>query len=278
LIEMRNVDLRVVPDATLRIIRLDGEAVSSRPGQPVALDDKSSYEIHVRTAEAWIGYDDLSHVMNEYTFAFDGAPVKKLEIAQEEDSGEQDEIQLKGHLKKVLGVPFEIEGRPEVTPDGRIRIRTTSIQALDVKIGGLMHALGLEPKDMLGNLEERGLSVDGNDLILDASRAFPPPRVSGRVTRVRVEPGGLALSFGAPTVRTAKADKDSSNYLWFRKGTIRIGKMTQVDADLRIVDRDPRDPLDFYGDRMTQQLVAGYARLGAAGGLTIFVPDYGDVH
>ncbi len=274
--EMINVDLRIAEGVTLRVRRLVGEAVSSRAGQPVGLDDKTSYEIQVQSAETWIGYPDLSRLMNEYTFNFKGAPVKHLEVTREEDAGEEDQIQLKGRLKKVLGVPFEIEGRPEVTQDGRIRIRTTSIQALDVKVGGLMHALGLEPKDLLGNLEKRGLQVDGNDLILDPSRAFPPPRVAGRVTAVRVEPNGLALSLGSPDT-TSGDQPDKSNYLWFRKGTIRIGKMTQRDADLRIVDADPKDPLDFYGDKMTRQLVAGYAKLGAGGGLTIFVPDYAEI-
>jgi hypothetical protein len=289
--EMRNVDLRIAQGATLHVTRLVGSAVSVRAGEPVVLDDKHSYVIHVETGDAFIGYQSLSRVLNDYTFDFEGAPVKKLEVKREEDPGEEDEIQLTGHLKKVLGVPFEIEGRPEVTPDGRIRIRTTSIQALDIKMGGLMHALGLEPKDMLGHLEERGLEVDGNDLILDAGRALPPPRVEGRLTSVRVDPNGLQLSFGSPGMKAGKdraeADRtdagsragaaDSSNYLWFRKGTIRIGKMTQRDADLRIVDADPKDALDFYGDRMTEQLVAGYAKLNATGGLTIFVPDYGDI-
>jgi hypothetical protein len=274
---MRNVDLRIAEGVTLHVQHLVGQAVSAVPGQPVVLDDKTSYVIHVQSGEASIGYGDLSRVMNEYTFAFEGAPVKDLEIKREEDPGEENEIQLKGQLRKVLGVPFEIEGRPEATPEGLIRIRTTSIQGpLGIKAGGLMKVLGLEPKDLLGNLEKRGLRVDGNDLILDMSRALPPPRVAGRVTAVRVEQKGLALWFGAPEPPAA-ATSDTANYLWFRKGTIRIGKMTQRDAELRIVDADPRDPLDFYGDRMTEQLVAGYAKLGASGGLTMFVPDYGDM-
>jgi hypothetical protein len=298
--EMRNVDLRILEGATLRVRRLSGEAVALRRGQPVGLDEKTSYLIRVESGEASIDYPDLSRVMNEYTFGFDGAPVKRLELSREEDPGEGDEIQLKGRLRKVLGIPFEIEGRLEPTPDGKIRIRTTSIQALDVKVGGLMHALGLEPKDLLGGLEERGVRVDGNDMILDPARALPPPRVAGRVTSVQVQPEGIRLIFGAPAAaarggasssKTA-ADKPAgkaparspesagaspSNFLAFRGGTIRIGKMTQRDAELRMVDQDPRDPLDLYVDRMTDQLVAGYAKLSASGGLTIFVPDYGDM-
>ncbi len=217
--------------------------------------------------------------------------------------GERNELQIKGRLRKALGIPFEIEGRPEPTPDGKIRIRTTSIQALDIKVGGLMHALGLEPEDLLGGLEERGVRVDGNDMILDLARALPPPTVTRAVTAVRVEPEGITLTFGTPTAlakpvtgtgaspsrnaagKTASSPirapastrEGTSNYLAFRGGTIRLGKMTQRDADLRIVDQDPRDPLDIVGDRMTQQLAAGYAKLGPSGELTVFVPDHEDI-
>jgi hypothetical protein len=65
-----------------------------------------------------------------------------------------------------------------------------------------------------------------------------------------------------------------ANHLWFRGGTIRIGRMTQTDADLRIVDADPDDPFDFFPDRMNDQLAAGYAKMRADGGLTMFVPDF----
>ncbi len=273
--EIHNVDLRLMEGAILHVEHLVGQATSSRPGEPVGLDDKLSYKIVVEGAERSVGYADMSQVMNEYTFAFDGAPVKGLELAQEEDADERDEVELKGRLRKGLHLPFEIEGRPEVTPDGRIRIRTTSIQALDLQVGGLMHALGLEPKDLLGNLEERGLGFAGDDLILDASRAFPPPRIAGRVTVVRVGENGLSLSLGSGNSRSTSG---RSNYLWFRKGIIKIGKMTQTDADLWIVDQDPKDPLDFYPDSMTRQLEAGYAKIEKSGGLTLYVPDYGDIH
>lgn len=276
--EMRNVDLRIAEGAVLHVRRLDGEAVSSRKDQPIGLDDPASYELRLRSAETLIEYADLSRVLNDFTFNFDGAPVKALEVRREEDEGEEDEIQLTGRLRKVLGVPFEIEGRPEATADGKIRIRTRSIQAFDVKVGGLMDVLGLETGDVLGGLEERGLSVDGEDLILEPGRAFPPPRVSGRVTGVRVGPAGLTLRFGPAAARPPSQPSQRSNYVWFRRGTIRIGRMTQLDADLRIVDEDPHDPLDLDVGHMNEQLAAGYAKLASNGALTMFVPDRADIH
>ncbi|HEY7472478.1 MAG TPA: hypothetical protein VIE68_09040 [Gemmatimonadota bacterium] len=273
-VEILDVDLRLFPDASIHVIRLAGTASSVRPGQPVTLDDENAYRIDVEGAETRIGWADLSAVLNEYTFAFDDAPVNDLTLAREEDEDQRDEVELKGDLQGVLGLPFEIEGRPEVTPDGRIRIRTTSVQALDVPVGGLMHALGLDAADLMGDLEDRGIAFDGDDLILDASRAFPPPRMSGRATAVRVEDDGLWLTLGDPG---AAPTRGRANHLWFRGGTIRIGRMTQTDADLRILDADPSDPFDFFGDRMNDQLAAGYAKMRADGGLTMFVPDFADI-
>jgi hypothetical protein len=270
-----DVDLRVFADARIHVLRLAGTASSARRGQPVPLDDKNGYAIEVDGAATWIGWSDLSAILNEYTFAFDGAPVNDLSIGREEDEDQLDEVELKGDLAGVLGLRFEIEGRPEVTPDGRIRIRTTSVQALDIPVGGLMHALGLEAADLMGNLRDRGLDFEGDDLILDASRAFPPPRMSGRVRAVTVEEGGMSIVIGDPDAAPASGN---ANHLWFRGGTIRIGRMTQTDADLRILDDDPADPFDFFPGYMNEQLAAGYAKMRADGGLTMHVPDYADIH
>lgn len=273
-VEIVGVDLRLFEDARVRVHRLVGVAISTRPGQPVALDDARSYVIEVESGETWIGYDDLAVVMNEHTFAFRGAPVGRLRMAREDDPDDPGKVELKGRLKRGLRLPFEIEGRPEATADGRIRIRTTSIQVLDIPVRGLLHALGLDAADLMGNMEERGLTFVGDDLILDASLALPPPRMKGRVTALRVEDEGMALTFGRPP---ASPPSRRSNYLFFRHGTIKIGRMTQTDAWLRITDRDPSDPFDFYGDRMNEQLAGAWSRMSEEGNLTMFVPDFDDI-
>lgn len=270
-VEILDVQLRLFADARIHVIRLVGTVTSVHGGEAVALDDKQSYTIAVEGAETRIAWADLSAVLNEYTFAFDGAPVGDLTIDREEDEDQLDQVELRGDLESALGLRFEIEGIPEVTSDGRIRIRTTSVQALDIPVEGLMHALGLDAADLMGNLEERGIDFEGDDLILDASRAFPPPRMSGRVAAVHVEEDGLRIALGDPDKAPAL---DRANHLWFRGGTIRIGRMTQTNADLRIVDADPDDPFDFFPDRMNDQLAAGYAKMRADGGLTMFVPDF----
>ena len=46
----------------------------------------------------------------------------------------------------------------------------------------------------------------------------------------------------------------------FRHGDMRFGKLTMHDADLIMIDMDPRNPFDFFLDHYQDQLVAGYTK------------------
>jgi hypothetical protein len=270
---MRNLDLVIAAGVRLRVRYLDGRSVSLRPDALVVLDDKNSFLIEVDAAETFVDYESLSRLMNEYVFAFEGAPIRDLEITQEEDEDQQDLVELNGHLTTALGTPFEIEGRPEVTPSGELRIRTTDVQAFDIEVEGLLHLLGVEAEDMIPSLEERGVRMEGDDVVLLLDRLMPPPRMSGRATEVQVLTTGLLIRFGD----RGSMSESGGNYIYYRGGTIRIGKMTMHDADLRILDQTPDDPFDFSVDRLNEQLQAGYAKLQPGGGLIMHVPDLGTI-
>ena len=74
-------------------------------------------------------------------------------------------------------------------------------------------------------------------------------------------------SAGAP--RTPRG-----NYIWFRGGTIRFGKLTMSDADLQLIDMHPADPFDFFSAKYSTQLVAGYSKNTPQQGLRTYMPDY----
>jgi hypothetical protein len=270
---MRNLDLVIAAGVRLRVRYLDGRSVSLRPDALVVLDDKNSFLIEIDDAETFVDYESLSRLMNEYVFAFEGAPIRDLEITQEEDEDQQDLVELNGHLTTALGTPFEIEGRPEVTPSGELRIRTTDVQAFDIEVEGLLHLLGVEAEDMIPSLEERGVRIEGDDVVLLLDRLMPPPRMSGRASQVQVLTTGLLIRFGD----RGSMRESGGNYLYYRGGTIRIGKMTMHDADLRILDQTPDDPFSFSVDQLNDQLQAGYAKLQPGGGLIMHVPDLGTI-
>jgi len=53
--------------------------------------------------------------------------------------------------------------------------------------------------------------------------------------------------------------------------------LTMTDADMRLIDADPKDPFDFFPDHYNDQLVAGYSKTTASGGLLVYMPDYDKV-
>jgi hypothetical protein len=62
--------------------------------------------------------------------------------------------------------------------------------------------------------------------------------------------------------------------MWYRGGVLRFGKLTMNDTDMRLIDADPSDPFDFFPDHYKDQLVAGYSKTTATGGLLVYMPDY----
>jgi hypothetical protein len=106
------------------------------------------------------------------------------------------------------------------------------------------------------------------------SKIVPPPRIDGRLQAVRIEQGVLVQVFGPGQKPPLRPPRPNGNYMYYRGGTLRFGKLTMDDADLELIDRDPRDPFDFFQEKYLSQLVAGYSKTTPQRGLTVVMPDY----
>ena len=103
---------------------------------------------------------------------------------------------------------------------------------------------------------------------------LPAPETRGRLVKAFVRGDRLVQVFGRGA---AVAAAGGGNYIWFRGGTIRFGKLTMSETDLKLIDMDPRDPFDFYSARYNDQLVAGYSKNTPQKGLRTYMPDFGDL-
>jgi hypothetical protein len=123
-----------------------------------------------------------------------------------------------------------------------------------------------------------GLTVDDNDFIIDPTQMLPPPRLRGKVTSVRVEGDEIVQVFGSgPVGAKLHPLSQTRNHIYWRKGSLRFGKLTMHDTDLELVDQDPKDPFDFSVARYDQMLVAGYSRNLPRKGVRTYMPDYDDL-
>jgi hypothetical protein len=270
-VEMVNVNIRLDPDLILHIRYLSGQFLPTRKGQPPAFDDKLSYIVAIDSAEVGISAASMSHALNTYVFSAPDAPLKNLTLTIQ---GNQ--IKQAGTLNKGIGLPFEMTGAMSATADGRIRIQPTQVKAAHLPVTGVMKLFGLDMAKLVNTRKTKGVSVEGNDIILDPARMLPPPAMRGRITAVSIQGDEIVQTFG--TGRKLHAGKLSGgNYMWYRGGVLRFGKLTMSDTDMQLIDADPTDPFDFFPDHYQDQLVAGYSKTTATGGLVVYMPDHGKI-
>lgn len=267
-VEMVNVNLHLDPVLLLRIRHLEGQFLPTRKGQPPTFDDKLSYIVAIDSAEVAVSLASMTHAMNTYVFGGPDAPLKNLTL-----SAEGGQIKQSGTLKKGPGVPFEVVGTMSATPDGKIRIHATKVRAAHLPVGGVMKLFGLDMAKVINTKNTKGITVEDNDLILDPTLMLPPPRMRGRITAVRMQGDDVIQTFGNGK-RASTAQVPQGNYMAYRGGVLRFGKLTMTDTDMRLVDADPTDPFDFFPDHYSQHLVAGYSKTTASGGLVVYMPDY----
>jgi hypothetical protein len=273
---MRNVDLRMTSDVTLRVRSLHGRFVPTRTGGVANLDDSASYVVAVDAGETAIDEASLNALMTEHVFArgpdHGKPPVKDLVIRVEDGV-----LKQKGKLDKKIDLPFSVKGAVMATPDGKIRVHARSIKSLGLPVKGLMKILGLEMDDLLKVEPGHGLTVDDNDFIIDPQTMLPPPHLRGRVTAVRIEGNEIIQVFGDGPAARPSARGRGRNHIYWRGGNLRFGKLTMRDTDLELIDQDQADPFDFSVAHYNDMLVAGYSKNTANLGLKTYMPDYDDL-
>ncbi len=269
LVQMQNVDFYVDPEIPLRIHRLNG-TMRSKDGGPVMFDDKKSFIINVASGEVGLTGPDLSRLLNKYVFNYKGSPLSNLRITV---SG--NEIIQKGTLHKVAALPFEIHATLSVTPDGKIRMHPIRTEIIGLHVDRLMQGLGLPLEKIINLSKAKGATLKGNDIYLDPTAILPPPQIEGRVSTVRLQSNEVVMTFasGAQQPPLAVPDPTVSNYMYYKGGTLRFGKLMQIGADMLITELDPQDPFRFDLDRYQPQLVAGYSRTLESGGLEVWMRD-----
>lgn len=274
--EMRNVNFHVDDRVVLRIHRLRGLLRPTSPDLPPWFDDPTSFTLAIDTGEVGITPASLGALLNGYVFNYKGSPLKELRLAIEKG-----ELVQTGILHKVIDLPFSIRAGLSATPDGRLRLHPTSVRVIGIPVKGLMSFFGLELDNLVHIRAGRGIEIAGNDFLLSPSGLLPQPKITGRVRSVRMTSGEIRQVFGSSNRRGGipelhPSDTSAKNYLYYRGGVLRFGKLEMADADLQIVDADPRDPFEFYLSHLNDQLVAGESHNQPDFGLVTIMPDYGD--
>jgi len=266
-IEMRNVRLHVASDAVLDVKWLKGSLVSP-PGHIAVFDDQNSFTMEIDDGELSIDPVSLTALVNR-AFDYKGSALSDLRITVEDGH-----LVQRGTLKKGISMPFTITATVAAAPDGRLAVHPIKVKTAGVPSTKIMSLFGVELADIIKSRPDKGITFQDNDLLLDTARMLPGPQTKGRLSNAFIRGTSLVQIFGKGAAAAARV---TGNYIWFRGSSIRFGKLTMSEADLKLIDMDPRDPFDFYSARYNEQLVAGYSKNTPDHALRTYMPDFADL-
>ena len=265
--EVRNGQFHVLDSVMVTVTRLDTWMIPK--GQIVDLDRMNSFTLQIISGETRMKAPDLTALLNQYLFPHAKAPIGNITVTFEGGT-----VVVKGQLHKAIDIPFEGKGAVSIADDSDILLRFTEFKVAGVLKKGLLDALGIKLASVAQPAKQSRFHIEGDDIILPIAALFPPPRVAGKLTTVRLDGADLVQVFGPPDAALTKPPEAAQNYIYFHSGRIRFAKITMDDVDLELVDKDPSNNLDFSLEHYYQQLQAGYTKMTANYGLVTYIPDY----
>lgn len=267
-VQMHNVMYHFADNAVVHLVNVGGAIVPTTAGKFPIFDDKQSFTLQIAAAEISIDPASLAYAMNNNVFSGKDSPLKDLSV-----SIDKGKLKIKGKLHRKGDIGFETEGQLTPTADGKIRLHAEKIRALHLPVKGLMDLFGVDIADLIKNGKVPGVQVEKDDLILDPGAILPPPRISGKITAIRLEANNIVQIFGEPE-KYHWTKVPAQNYMAYRGNKLQFGKLIMVDTDMILIDPDPRDPFDFYLEHYKDQLFAGYSKTTPSFGLHVYMVDY----
>jgi hypothetical protein len=261
-IEMRSVDLHVSDAVLLHVHDLRAVIQPTRADQPASLDSPTSYRIRVLSGTMAMTTDALTPFLNDAVFNYKDSPLKNLNVTTDSTG-----IVVTGTLHKVVDIGFRMRGDVSVTPDGQIRIHPTKMT--DQK---LLHTLGLHMSDLVDVQHAKGLTLDKDDIIINANAALSPPAVEGRIVDVHVQGNALVERFAGDS--TPVRDSTAPGFVKIRGGRLAFGRLLMTNTDVLIVGPNAHGVFELSLPHYAAQVVTGYTVTTPSMGLVVHAGRY----
>ena len=270
---MRHVIYHVLPNVALRIESFDGVMVQARQGQIISLDVPTSFSLQIHSADSSISSANLSALVNSYILPRAGTPVRDLTIKLNPDQT----VSVSGTFHKLVDLHFTSRATLQVTQGGNMRMHL-----FDMRVGRILHEsildfLGMNVAKVAQPKNPQAFRVEGNDMIFPISQMFPPPRIYGKLQSLSIAQGRLRLVFGGSPAAPFPPPQPACSYVLFHGGSMRFGRLTMTPVEMELVSLKPASHFDFSMARYSEQLVAGYSKSLANGGLVVHMASYADV-
>jgi hypothetical protein len=243
-IGLQNVRFEWSPKVYIDTRGMSVEAIAMQ-GRTVNFDDPGSFVMKLQRSNVLLSTSVLEGMLNESIFNYPGSKLRSLKAQMVKDE-EGMLLRLTGNVNIVVWIPFTMDARLSVD-------RATNTLVMDVVRLKILHVVPATQivknvstfhlSRLIPSPPNGSLMIRGNQIMIKPFALFPPPRITGTVASVAVDPEGIQLQFAGEAIPTPKSA--AKNYVYLRGGNAQFGQFQMLDTNILIVDRDERDPFRF---------------------------------
>lgn len=272
---LRHVDFRFDGGVGFVVDQLALRMVPREAGDPVWLDDVSSYMLQPVSGAVRVTADSMAALFNTVVFARgpgNDPPLRNFSFSL--DDGTLD-MRAEMH-RRGAWVPIELRGPLVLRDPQTIVFRPNVVKVQGQDAGALMGAAHIELADLLP-VSTPAVQLRGSEIVMQVPKLFPPPALALKLSAIRVTRDGLLMQIGdgnpqmPPLANAADAQRP---YILFRGGDIRFLRSMPMNARIDIVVADPAKPFVFNLYHYRDQLVAGSLRFSPDGGIRVLMPSF----
>jgi len=268
---LKNVRFCWSPNICVNTDNLSANVIPLDDQFPV-FDDLKSFIVNVHNADVMISPKTLEGMFNESVFNYPGSNLRNLTVGID-----QNHVTLKGSLKYLLWIPFEMD--TDLHVDQKTNTLTITVQTLHIfgfiPATGLLHIKPFELEKLLTLPENRYLTVHQNEIMVKPFGLFPPPRISGEMSDIVVTSKMLLLRFkGNPIEFSGIPMAGAKNYIYVSGGTAQFGPIRMLSTRIQVIDKNPGDLFRFSLLNYWHYVPLSQIKIQPDGAVILTMPDH----
>jgi len=268
----RNVIYRVDEDIVVEMPNMNADIHVFEPNQPFIPANVDDFMVQIHTGEETIDEKSMSALMNKYVFNYPDSPLTDIKIR-----AENGRIRHSCKMKKFgVTLSTELEGTLRPNGQGQLVLHPDVIKSNGIPVKGLLDVVGVELTKLINSNEDRGVKIEGNDIIMYPDRMLPPPSLRGFCSGATVTPGKIKMTFDDGVRRdppTNLPEPTAKNYILMWGGNILINNNLALNAKFQMIDDTPETPMHYYMPVYREQLEAGFTVATTQGEMIAYLSD-----
>lgn len=268
---LRHVDFRFDGGVGFLVNQLTLRLVPRRPGDPVWLDDVSSYALQPVSGTVRVTADHMAALFNTVVFARgpgNDPPLRRFAFALDDST-----LTMHAEMRRRgAWVSIELRGPVMLRDPQTLVFHPNDVKVRGQDAGPLLDAAHIELADLLP-VSTPAVQLIGSEIVMHVPALFPPPAIQLKLTAIRVAHDDLAMQFGdgapplPPLANTADARRP---FILFRGGDVRFMRSMPMNTRIDIVVADPARPFVFNLYHYRREAAArGITRMDADGTLRV---------